>query len=96
MDRYVVDGAAQTKGRAEPMPRFYFRQSINGQRMAKDQEGREFTNVAQACIHAVRRAPGLLRKILRPQANTYLSTEISDGERTQFIIRGKVTCEKQE
>jgi hypothetical protein len=39
-------------------------------------------------------APGLLRKILRLDANTYLSTEISDGKRTLVIIRGKITSEK--
>jgi hypothetical protein len=50
--------------------------------MAKDRKGREFASLAEACTYAVRRAPGLLRKILRLDANTYLSTEISDGERT--------------
>ena len=77
------------------MPQFYFRQYVNGQRMAKDREGREFASPAEACTYAVRRAPGLLRKTLRSDANTYLSTELSDGERTLFIIRGKVTSEKQ-
>jgi hypothetical protein len=77
------------------MPRFYFRQYINGQQMAKDGKGREFASLPEACTHAVRRAPGLLRKSLRPEANTYLHTEISDGERTRFIIRGKITSEKQ-
>jgi hypothetical protein len=76
------------------MPQFYFRQCMNGQQMAKD-GGREFASLAEACTYAVRRSPGLLRKILRLDANTYLSTEISDGERTLFIIRGKVTSEKQ-
>jgi hypothetical protein len=81
------------KGQA--VPRFYFRQYLNGQQMAKDQTGREFVSTAEACTYAVRRSPGLLRKILRSDGNTYLSTEISDGERTLFIIRGKVICEKQ-
>ncbi len=75
------------------MPRFYFRQHMNGQPMPKHQKGREFANPADACIDAVRRTPGLLRKILRPDANTFLSTEVSDGERTRFIIRGKVTID---
>jgi hypothetical protein len=80
---------------AETVPRFYFRQYVNGQQMAKDRRGREFANPAEACTYGVRRAPALLRKILRPNVNTYLSTEISDGKRTLFIIRGKVTSEKQ-
>jgi hypothetical protein len=77
------------------MTRFYFRQHMNGLRMAKDREGHEFASLAEACAYALRRVPGLLRKILRLDTNTYLSTEISDGERTLSIIRGKVTSEKQ-
>jgi hypothetical protein len=74
--------------------RFYFRQHVNGKPMAKDRRGREFASAAEACTYGVRRAPALLRKILRPPANTFLGTEISDGKRTLFIIRAKVTCEK--
>lgn len=77
------------------MPQFYFRQHVNGRQMAKDHKGREFASAAEARTYAVRCAPGLLRKTLRLDANTYLSTEISDGERTLYIIRGKVTSEKQ-
>ena len=40
------------------MPQFYFRQYMNGQQMAKDQDGREFASLAEACTDAVRRAPG--------------------------------------
>ena len=77
------------------MTQFYFRQHVNGQRMAKDLKGREFASLAEACIYAMRSAPVLLRKTLRLGANTYISTEISDDERTRYIIRGKVTSEKQ-
>ena len=77
------------------MPQFYFRQYMNGQQMAKDGDGREFASLTDACTYTIRRAPGLLSKILRLDANTYLATEISDGERTLFIIRGKVTSEKR-
>jgi hypothetical protein len=38
------------------MPQFYFRQYMNGQQMAKDQEGGEFASLAEACTYAVRRA----------------------------------------
>jgi hypothetical protein len=43
-------------------------------------------------------APALLRKTLRLNANTYLSTVISDGEQPSLLSRdyqGKVTTEKQ-
>lgn len=76
------------------MPRFFFRNYVNGQWMSKDGRGREFASPREACTFAVRRVPGLLRKELRLNANTYLSTEVSDGERTRFIIRGKITSEK--
>jgi hypothetical protein len=76
------------------VPRFYFRQYVNGQWMAKDRRGREFASPAEACTYGIRRAPALLRRFLRPKVNTYLSTEISDGKRTLFIIRGKVISEK--
>jgi hypothetical protein len=76
------------------MPRFYFRHYINGRWMAKDQKGRVFASAAEACTYAVRRAPGVLRKLVRPDANTFLTTEVSDGERARFFIRGKVTSEK--
>jgi hypothetical protein len=59
--------------------------------MANDRRGREFVGPAEACTHAFRRAPSLLSKILRPEANTYLGTEISDGERIRGIVRGKIT-----
>jgi hypothetical protein len=63
--------------------------------MAEDRKGREFGNAAEACTHAVRRVPGLLRKYLRLETNTYLATEVSDGERRRCVIRGKVTFEKE-
>jgi hypothetical protein len=42
------------------MPQFYFRQYMNGQQMAKDQEGREFASLAEACTYAAR--PAFLEK----------------------------------
>jgi hypothetical protein len=77
------------------MPRFYFQQHMNGRRLAEDRRGHLFGNVAQACDYALCRAPRLLNKSLRSAPkDTYLSTEVSDGKRTLFIIRGKVTSEK--
>lgn len=70
------------------MPKFYFRHYVNGQWIT-NWRAREFASPSEACTYAVRRAPDLLRKMLRLNTNTYLSTEVSDGERTRFIIRGK-------
>jgi hypothetical protein len=80
--------------RANTMPQFYFRQYINGRQMPKDLKGGTFAGPTEARTHAVRRAPGLLRKNLRPEG-AYLSTEVSDDDKTRFIIRGKITSEKQ-
>ena len=76
------------------MPRFYFRQYINGQLMAKDKKGRQFATTSEACTYAVRRAPTFSEKIVLSDANTFLTTEVSDGEHTRFFIRGKVISEK--
>jgi hypothetical protein len=77
----------------ETMPKFYFRHYVNGQWITENWRG-AFTSPSEACTYAVRRAPDLLRKVLRLNMNTYLSTEVSDGERTRFIIRGKITSER--
>jgi hypothetical protein len=77
------------------MPQFYFQQHMNGQRLEEDTRGRLFGNVAEACTYALCRAPRLLnRKLRSTPRDTYLSTEVSDGKRTLFIIRGKITSEK--
>jgi hypothetical protein len=78
------------------IPRFYFQQYVNGRLLARDQRGREFGSVDEACTYALCRAPGILRKNLRSSAkDTFVSTAISDGKRTLYIIRGKITSEKQ-
>jgi hypothetical protein len=77
------------------MSRFYFQHHMNGRRFAEDRRGRLFGNAAEACTYALCRAPRLLNKNLRSTPkDTYLSTEVSDGKRTLFIIRGKITSEK--
>jgi len=35
-----------------------------------------------------------LRKSLSRRKNTYLALEVSDGERTIYVVRGKVVIEK--
>lgn len=77
------------------MPRFYFHHYVNGQRLAKDPRGRLFGDATEACSYALRHAPRLLNRRLQSlPKNTYLGTVVSDGKRTLFIIRGKITSEK--
>ena len=75
------------------VPKFYFHQHLNG-RFVEDRRGRQFPSVKEACEHAVRRTPVVLRKVAAPTGNTYLATEISDGNRIVCVVRGKVLVEK--
>ena len=45
--------------------------------------------------HAVRCTPLALRKSVSRKKNTYLAREVSDGERTIYVVRGKVVIEKR-
>jgi hypothetical protein len=76
------------------MPRFYFHRHLNGQ-FAEDRRGRQFASVNEACEYAVHRTPVALRKNMSATRDTYLATEVSDGERTVAVIRTKVLIEKR-
>lgn len=76
------------------MARFYFHRHLNGQKTA-DQTGVLLEGNGAACAYAVRRMPGALKDGLRQQrADVHAATEISDGTRTLYIIRGKITVER--
>ena len=76
------------------MARFYFHRYLNGQR-AKDQEGVLLDGDRAACAYAVRGMPAALKQALRQQrADVHAATEISDGTRTLYIVRGKIIVEK--
>jgi hypothetical protein len=75
------------------MPRFYFHKHLNG-KTAPDRRGTSLRNENDACAHAVRCTHLALRKSASCAKNTYLSWEVSDGERTIYVVRGKVLIEK--
>jgi hypothetical protein len=75
------------------MPKFYFHKHLNGQ-AAPDRRGTSLPNENDACAHAVRCTALALRKSVSRVKNTYLAWEVSDGERTICIVRGKVIIEK--
>ena len=76
------------------MIRFYFHRHLNGQ-MATDRKGVLLDDRGSACAYAVRHMPGALRQALRQQrADVHAATEISDGTRTLYIIRGKIIVER--
>jgi hypothetical protein len=73
------------------MPQFYFNRYVNGRRAPNDRLGRQFVSEEEARTYAVWRTPALLRKTLRSATtDIYLPTEVSDGERTLCIVRGKL------
>jgi hypothetical protein len=76
------------------MPRYYFRLHANGQLQTKNSQGHEFANGKEACSHAVKRIAVALRKYARSTGNTHLAIEISNGEHTLNVIRGKVLIER--
>ena len=80
--------------KANAMPIFYFQQHANGRRSANNRR-RQFASEADARVHASYSTPGLLRKNLSNGKDIFVSTEVSDGKRTLYIVRGKVTSEKQ-
>jgi hypothetical protein len=75
------------------MPRFYFHKHLNGQTV-RDRRGTSLRNENEAFAHAVRCTPLALRKSVSRVKDTYLAWEVSDGERTTCVVRGKVVIEK--
>ena len=75
------------------MPRYYFHKHLNGQRVP-DRRGTLLRDKKEACARALRCTPWALRKSVSSGKNTYLAWEVSDGERTIYVVRGKVVIEK--
>ena len=75
------------------MPRFYFHKHLNG-KTVPDRRGISLRNENVACARAVRCTPLALRKSASSARNTYLAWEVSDGERTVYVVRGTVVIEK--
>jgi hypothetical protein len=75
------------------MPLFFFHQHLNG-RLEKDRRGRRFASVDDARVYAVHRISAILRKTVSSTTDTYLATEVSDGERTLCVVRAKVIIQR--
>ena len=77
------------------MARFYFHRHLNGQAII-DQKGVAFDDVGAACSYAVRRMPGaLIRALGQRRPDVHAATEVSNGTRTLYIIRGKIMVERK-
>lgn len=75
------------------MRRYFFHQHVRGQK-TEDPRGTPFPTDDAACHRAVQRTPANLKRAENASHDTYVATEITDGRRTLFIVRGKVTVEK--
>src|ERR1700688_4172687 len=92
--RGVLRGNGRQNSGEFEMPRFYFHKHLNGQTVP-DRRGISFRNANEAFAHAVRCTPLALRKSVSGGKNTYLAWEVSDGERTIYVVRGNVVIEKR-
>jgi hypothetical protein len=76
------------------MPRFYFHHRSNGQ-LKEDQRGLRFRNAEQASAYAIRRTSDGLGQTLSSTHNTYLTIEVTNGERSLCVVRGTVIIERR-
>jgi len=76
------------------MPRYFFHQHVRGQR-TEDPLGKLFPTDGAACHQAVQRMPAHLKRAAERSRNTYVATEITNGHRTLFVVRGTVIVERR-
>jgi hypothetical protein len=76
------------------MPRYFFHEHVRGQK-TEDPRGTLLPDDGAACHKAVQRTPASLKKAEQESRNTYVTTEVTNGNRTLFVVRGKVIVEKR-
>ncbi|MGY4435179.1 hypothetical protein ACVWWO_007656 [Bradyrhizobium sp. F1.13.1] len=76
------------------MPRYYFHQHVRGEKN-EDQRGELFPTNAAACHRAAERMPARLKRAAERSRNTYVTTEVTDGNRILFVVRGTVIIEQR-
>jgi len=74
------------------MPRYFFHQHVSGQK-TDDLLGKLFATDAIACHRAAQQIPADLKRAAVPSRNTYVTTEVTNGNRTLFVVRGTVVVE---
>jgi hypothetical protein len=75
------------------MPRYFFHQHVRGQR-TEDTRGKLFPSDRAACHQASQRMPAHLKRAAERFRNTYVATEVTNGSRTLFVVRGTVIVER--
>ena len=61
----------------------------------EDQRGLQFPNADKALTHAIRRTSDVLGQTLSSTVNTYLTIEVTNGERSLCVVRGTVIIERR-
>ena len=75
------------------MHRYYFHDRLD-ETVTMDNRGVLFRDDATAVDHAVRRAHTRLKGAIRRRAGIDIATEISNGKRTIYVVRGKIAADK--
>jgi uncharacterized protein DUF6894 len=75
------------------MHRYYFHDHLD-QTVTLDNKGVLFQDDETAIHHAVRRTHTLLRGAIRRKTGIDTATEISNGKRTIYVVRGRINAEK--
>lgn len=76
------------------MSQFYFHKSTDGLTVP-DPAGLPFNTVDDACTHAFLGIPADLTKMMGSMRDIFVATEVSDGNRVCYVVRGKITIEKR-
>jgi hypothetical protein len=76
------------------MHRYYFHDHLD-ETVTMDSKGALFRDDETAVRHAVQRTHTLLRGAIRRNAGIDTTTEISNGERTLYVVRGKIPAENR-
>jgi hypothetical protein len=76
------------------MPRYYFHQHLNGQ-LTEDRRGTLLRTAGEACSSALRSTIGRLRNAIQGAPDNYLAIEVTDGDRTLYVVRAKTSVERR-
>jgi len=75
------------------MHRYYFHDRLD-ETITKDSKGVLFQDDETAVHHAVERTHILLKAAIRRKSGIDTATEISNGTRTIYVVRGKIAAEE--
>jgi hypothetical protein len=75
------------------MPRYFFHQYIRGH-MTEDPSGM-LLPTWRSMSPRLTADPARLKRAEEDSSNTHVATEVTDGNRTLFVVRGKIVVERR-